>query len=415
MGWLDGENRNFIDAHLYTCGKSEVPEIFHRWACISLIAAATADRVFVTKMGEPLYPNMYTYLIGPSGLGKGEAISAVGRLARRVPATNWLRVKRTAQGLLDKLAARQKDRATGEWVYPNSKLFLVMPELGMAIGSGRIADDFIKHMTDLYTVSDDALDEGTRTAGTHHIPAPCLNWLVGTTKEWLISSITKDALYGGFIARTNCVQADYDLSKRYDEPWFPPDKDEVKAYLIARLKKMTRQAGEVKLSPKARESLRFWYQNREAPDPEDPMTPSWRREHDLILKLCTVLALADDTLTIQPAHFMAAEKLSRGLTARMPDLITYASTTIYTEAIHRAAAIVRRAKAIRQDLLMRRLGITADQFTDVSTTLQMMKLVECDKRKNQFNPTYRWVEKGAAAIVVEDHEDNSIQSGTVSG
>lgn len=391
MGKLD-ETENFIALHIHSCGKSEVPEIFQRWACLSMIGAAVADRVWLMKMGKKLHPNMYTFLIGPSGLGKGEAIDAVGGLARRVPGVNWLRVKRTAAGLLDKMAQYHINK-NKEKIYKFNKLFLVMPELGMAIGTGRTADDFIKHMTDMYSGSGDTLDEGTRTSGTHAVPSPCLNWLVGTTKEWLMSSITKDALYGGFIARTACVQADYNLDIRYDEPWMPPDRDEVLSYLYARLVKLTRITGlEMKLSGKARELIRHWYLNREAPDVDDPLMPSWKREHDFILKLSMILALADDMDTIKSEHFIEAEKLSRGLQTRMPELITYASVTPQTEALQRASAILRRAKSMPQDLLLRRLGITADQFRDVSDTLQTMRLVKISKVKNLYNPTFIWSE-----------------------
>jgi hypothetical protein len=386
--------RNFVDLHLYACGKSEVPEVFHRWACISLLAAAVGDNVHMMKLHKKLFPNMYIFLIGPSGLGKGEAIDAAIKLATDVPVINCLRTKVTAQGLIDFLRAKQR-RKDGTVIWLNQRMYLIMPELAMALGTGRLADQFIKHMTDFYSCTGDMIKERTRTHGSFEMPSPILNWLVGTTKEWLMSSITKDALYGGFIARTACVQAQYNLDKRWCEPEYPPDREIVEAYLYARLVKLTRLRDvEMKLDEKAQAAVKYWYDNREAPDPDDPLCPTWKREHDFVLKLSMIFALAEERTTISVADFYRAEKHARELFRLMPDLITFAQTTEKTEAVARAQAIIRRAKQIRHDLLLRRLNITNDHFEkDVIATLKAMKLIRVDKTKDMFNPTYHWIER----------------------
>lgn len=414
MSKLD-ETKNFIDLHMHACGRSEVPIEFHRWAAITLIAAAVQDRAWVMKFSKPLFPNLYTFLIGPSGCGKDAAISAIGRLAKEVPEIKWTNTKRSAQSLLDKMSMVAKEKGVKELIYPNRKLCIVMPELAMSIGTGKTAQEFVKHMTGLYTGSEDIgmLDEGTRTSGEHKVPPPLINWIVGTTKEWLLDSITKEDLYGGFIARTVCVLADYDFSpeKRVYKPKPPADAQEVNDYLYARLYALVKmKPTEIKLSTEADHIMEHWYYNRESPDPDDPLTPTWKREHDMVLKLCVIFALANQRTTILPEDFHMASKLQRQLMAKMPELLMYASTTPQTEAVHRARAILRRAGGIKQDMLLRRLGITADHLSDVIETLeksQMIKIMKSGKG-TVFNPYFQWIDVGGTNHITVEDDGNDL-------
>ena len=56
------------------------PPLLRRWAAISYVAAALERKVWVRTMGSDLYPNLYTFLVGPPGVGKGVAIAAGERL-----------------------------------------------------------------------------------------------------------------------------------------------------------------------------------------------------------------------------------------------------------------------------------------------------------------------------------------------
>ena len=81
MGILDEGERQFIDLYMHMIGRSEVPRRFHFWSAMSLLAACVADRVWVkADIATKIYPNLYVFLVGPSGSGKEQAIKVVLKL-----------------------------------------------------------------------------------------------------------------------------------------------------------------------------------------------------------------------------------------------------------------------------------------------------------------------------------------------
>ncbi len=80
MSKLD-ETLNFIKLYVHAQGRSEVPQKFHIWSCISLLAASVADRVYVRWLrSQPISPNLYVFLVAPSGIGKDVATNCVAEL-----------------------------------------------------------------------------------------------------------------------------------------------------------------------------------------------------------------------------------------------------------------------------------------------------------------------------------------------
>jgi hypothetical protein len=98
---------SFIEWYLYSAGLSWVPAEFHLWCALSVIAACVADRVWFEKFrGERLTPNLYVMLIGPSGVGKNQAIRKAQKLVERAPnreRVGLYRGKISAQSLLSYL------------------------------------------------------------------------------------------------------------------------------------------------------------------------------------------------------------------------------------------------------------------------------------------------------------------------
>ena len=81
MGVLDAGERHFLNLYMHMIGRSEVPRRFHFWSAMSLLAACVADRVWVkADIATKIYPNLYVFLVGPSGSGKEQAIKVVLKL-----------------------------------------------------------------------------------------------------------------------------------------------------------------------------------------------------------------------------------------------------------------------------------------------------------------------------------------------
>lgn len=367
---------HFVHEYLHACGTSEVPKRFHRWTALSILASALADRVYMRKGASRVRPNLFVFLLGPSGCGKGEAISTGLRLVRDLPqiATEYGRV--TAAALVDRLAT--KAGTAGD----RAKLLLVTPELAMAVGRGPTADDLIKLMTELYTGGEVPLIERTRTSGRHVIRGHCLNWLAGTTREWLRDCVTREAVEGGFFARVACVQAAYADTRQY-VPAVPPDADETWDRCRVHLAHLLTVQGEIVYDPRADDLHREWYLNR--PEPvQEILLPSWRREDDFVRKLAMLLALAepDPQPIILPAHEAEAQMLAADTARHLPAIIDFIGAGLESDLMRRVRHLLHATQTIHHSVLANQLsrqGVTSDKLRLCIDTLVESGLVRRDR------------------------------------
>lgn len=355
---------SFLSEYVAYAGTSEVPEAYHRWCGLFCLAAAASDHVWIEKFpGERLVPNLYVFLLGPSGIGKGAAISVAYRLLKAVKAIRMLRGKVTAAYLADFLSNRKL----------GAKVSLVTPELALSVGRGPLADDLVKLLTELYTGGDYEFHEGTRTHGTITFRDHCLNWLAGTTREWLRDCITKDAVEGGFFARCAPVQAVYDLGLRIPTPSVPTDWDALGQGLIVHLERVARHGGRLLFTGDGQRVLDDWYCRRPEPD-DETLIPTWKREHDLVLKLSVLLALSRDPVTgyVDVADVAGAQRLAAESMGALPPLVEYVALTRETDGLRMVRELVRRAGTLHHSALARavaRVGMTSDKLQTFVVTL----------------------------------------------
>lgn len=390
--------KSFIEQFIYAQGECEVPREFFRWAAISLMAACLGDRLWIEKFrGSRLLPNLYVVLVGASGTGKGVAIDAALRLLQNdaededegITDMNIYRGKATAPAIIDYLAAksRKKEEAGDEGP---TRLYLITPELGFSTGSGPIADMFVKMMTELYTGGDYTLQEGTRMNGAKRVHQPLLNWFAGSTKEWMVSSLTRDAIESGFFARIVTVDGKYDFDKRVYRPTVPSDIDSVEAFLRKRVRWMLRVGGRVKWTKEADRVAEQWYNDRRPPD-DEAMLPTWKREDDMMRKLAMLLMIdrRPDRLVVRSEHVVAAQRLLRRVQKIIPDLITISSTTPENEAIMFTRRVIQNAGRIKDHVLIAqgaKRGITGEK------TLQAVKTL-LDGREIEKEDSHTYVYK----------------------
>src|SRR6185503_13398107 len=389
---LDGTD-NLIDLYMAYAGQSEVPPQFHLWCCLSVIASAVSNKVWLEKMpGKRLTPNLYVALIGPSAIGKGEAIDAMLNVVRDQPRINFYRGKVTAPGLLDVLAMPGKN-GRPSWAH----LLLVTPELSWSIGRGEWADGLVKQLTELYGGSIDPVREYTRTRGTTlRITDLCINWIAGTTREWLLSSIPPDSISGGFFGRMVAVPADYNFDLRYYRPIVSADWEVILALLRARVAVLSSLAGAFGMTADALANEQKWYEERPAPTDPD-LQAAYKRQHDLMLKLAMILSLADGpSLTINSRIIANAQKLSDSVVRKMPNLISFGTMTPETRGLGVAEDFLRRcAGPVPHSMLLKRLsnrGYDADSVRKIMQTLvEMGKVGRTGFGKGTF---YTWMPDG---------------------
>ena len=249
---------NFFDLYRYISGDSEVPGIFHFWSCAALLSAVVQDRIWVEKVrGEKLYPNLYIILVGPSGLGKGMAISQACRLADSSVRIPKYRGKITFARLIDRMG-KPIINENGIATIADPRLWLVMDELKNDVGSGILVEDFIGFMTECFTASNYTLNTGTRTHGDIDLVRPVLNWFAGTTESWLYKVLTPDMVETGFPARICFIFGKY-TGKLKPRIRYPDDRDFIWEHLVARLYNIACQQGRCLMTQTAEAGIDKWY------------------------------------------------------------------------------------------------------------------------------------------------------------
>lgn len=378
------KNKNFLYLYNYLSGKSEIPKGYHGWACLSLLAALAEKRTWFEKFkGSKIYPNIYTLLLGPSGIGKGGAISHATRILQAAdldPPINIYRGSTTHAHLEDILGKLIK--IDDEYVQPPSHLWLIMDELANNLGDSKLAERFIKMMTELFT-GDYDLSGGTRTHGLREISEPSVNWFAGTTTDWLFDAISRKEVFSGFTARVFFCFREYQ-DVRYARPSSPEDYDEVLGYLVNRIRAIHLTEGPFQFAKKTQEIKDHWYMTRPVPKDGD-LLAAWKRGDDLIIKLCMIFSLTDSTdLIIKPHHFMKAKATFDNAFGDLNTLMDLAHGTKDKEETQFVESILKDKKQINRTLLGKiayKKGILATRLEIIMKDIESRGLVAVKQTK----------------------------------
>lgn len=358
------ETRNFLELFTHACGKSEIPWDFFFWSGMSVLAASVADRVWLEPdRGRKIFPNLYVMLLGPSGIGKEYAINKAAELAVDQPVINLYGGIITAQYLLKYMSRKSKGPHGYEFI--NTKVYLIMEELGMSVRGGEQAHDFVTHTTGLYKCRPYPFKKGTITGEEYTIPDPCLNCLIGTTEEWLTKTLGRDAIAGGWTARVIIVTGRKDYAVRFPRMEIPEDLDDVMTHLRLRVEGYTQAGGSLLFSPEAVETHDKWYNSRvDRPDPKERSEePGFNRADEMIHRFATLLALADWDVTqegvpngwVEAQHVEDAITLWNQVSEQSPYVTKLASASRRTtnaetvlEITHRFGGVIDRANLTKR-------------------------------------------------------------------
>lgn len=387
------ETNNLLLLYRHHVGKSEVPIVLHEAACFAGVAAAVEDRVWLEKFkGRRLTPSLYTFMVAPSSIGKGEAIDTLTPYLQDL-GLHLFEGMITAEKMMERMSGTPKP---GKDDVRRSKIFLIQEELAMCIGMGPTAFNFVKHMTGLYKRGVGKVEKATVTGANAVLYKQNINWLAGTTTSWMIESIPREAIEGGFIGRLYGVSADYDLNVRYRRPLYPPDYDEVRDAIRARFEKLATFKGEFILSKKAAALEEQWYKTR--PAPTDPaLIPTWRRQHDLVLKFSMNLSLCESfDRIVRTRHFIAARDLVLRSENTIRAILRASQVKSGNADLEHVRDIIKNAKTIQRTSLMvqaARKGLDKQRLDRVVDTLLLERAIKLRTEARAHGPAakiYDW-------------------------
>jgi len=342
-----------------------------------MLAALAQDKFYYHKFkGSKTVPNLYVILVGPSGLGKDTAIGVgldyirpyrdltrtfAGRLTH-ASFTDFLCKPRVPLNANVRRSGMAGENLDTNFPHTESAVaWVVTPELAQSISAGTKAAELIKLMTSVYTATSREFEEYTRQWGYHLAVSPCVNWLAGTTQEWLLKSVGQTDIKGGFASRVVWVIEDYNLPKLCGFPAYPGNFEEVKKYIEWRLFQIAMDpGGEVKFSLEARLELDVWFNTwkanavLEGAEGDKNLLPLFVRGHDLAVKLSMLLRLA----------VMGAED---GYDVKNPDRLRVQQVEVYT-----ACRWVEQLLLIHYPRLIRTANAAPDDSSAQQVFIQLL-------------------------------------------
>lgn len=201
---------NWIDGFLEYVAPLPSPNVFKKWAAIATIAGALERKVWVVTKIATLYPNLYTILVAPPGVGKTILSSRVWAFWHELSdgTSSGMFIAQpsiTSAALIDELkdAERKILRLTDTPpMVTFNALAIASNELGVLLPE--YASEFMASLTDLY--DGHPYGQRRRTKDLNFsIDKPILNIIASCTPGYLASTMPEGAWDQGFLSRTILV------------------------------------------------------------------------------------------------------------------------------------------------------------------------------------------------------------------
>jgi len=304
----------------YTDGLSS-PQNYIDWGWRFIVAASLQRRVAYgadPKSGHmPLYANMYGVLYGPPGTGKSILLDQVGLFLSHHKKKDFHTAKSTStkeeafviaqtekanleaaeEGMIKTKKASEAaepplfpsapdattyealvDSMSGSFrrinytkhlpdgtskldVYGHCSMYFKLDELGSLFR--KKADSVVNYLLGLYGCPNE-YEYKTKTSGEDRVLRGCLNFLAGTTPEFM-EEVSNDKLIGnGFSARCYFICANKNRKTVFSPPKLTPQQIQYKEDLLLHIKELAKLYGEAKVSDETRAWLVDWWEKCES-------------------------------------------------------------------------------------------------------------------------------------------------------
>jgi hypothetical protein len=256
--------------------------------------------VWVNRGDWKLFPNLYTILVGHTGLGKGRAINPAVALLREAGCAKILSDKLTIQYILEEISDHGS-AATATLNLGGKQITLGQPvDATCFIAAPEIEDllttsETMPPLKELWEAKDGPFEYGTRGKGLVRITKPCPTLLGGCTPTQVAVLFPPTAVGGGFVRRINFV---YAAERAASIPW-PTERngnDPHRDALVYDLKQIASLKGQFIIDPVAKQILTAYYDSTGCTEFVDEATSSYETSrffHVIKLAMCLSLARQD--------------------------------------------------------------------------------------------------------------------------
>lgn len=313
---------NWVEAYEEFTEILPSPQIYRRWVAMFFLAAAMERKVWVRTMGSPLYPGLFVILVGPPGIGKGQAIHPAEALLRDVPDLCVGPSDMTSASLIDALheSVRRKVLMGNPPIIEFNSLTVISRELGVLIPAWETS--LMNNLTDIYdghTVDQKRRGKDLRIKILH----PQINLLGACTPSYLNEVMPAGAWDQGFISRTLLIYSgDKMLKDPFMEEGIAEHSNRLRNDLFHDLKTIALEYGQMSFSTPAANAIREWVKSGLRPEPEHQRLQHYNsRRLGHLLKLCMISSISRSSdKVIGLEHYQEAMNWLTEAERAMPDI-----------------------------------------------------------------------------------------------
>lgn len=304
------------------------------------MGGAIRRNIWMNRGFYKLYPNLYIVFIAESGKLRKSTAQEIGidQVLRFVPGIKLYTERMTMEGVLDQMDQTVFDPLAGT-MCRDGCVFIFAPELMMLLPGDEISRKVMGMMTSLY-MGKEKYSYLTKMGGEVKLENVLINFLGASAPDWL-ETISEDAAKGGFLARIVFITAS---KRRKSVAWPDPsithvDIDDLREDLIH----ISNIRGEAKPTQEMRDYFEAWY-TKEEPPHDDPRVQGFReREHDLALRIATLLSVAQsDDLLVDKSHLEVARAVLKDVEDFVPQALSHIATSPHSRDAERILAQVKR-------------------------------------------------------------------------
>jgi hypothetical protein len=297
------------------------PSIFRKWGAISCIAGALERKVWVESQGERKYPNLYTILVGPPGVGKSAITSRIQKLWSELPEHHMSPSNTTKAALIDALGDAERvvmRPKEAEPIVKFNSLKILSNELGVLLPA--YEGEFMSTLTDIYDGTPYEERRRSSKTGPLVIERPQFNMLAATTPAHLNDFLPAGAFDQGFLSRCFLAYSGEIILRPLFETAVV-NKEEWRN-LVLDLKHIAKMYGPMMFTAESAAAITAWHMGGGRPKPQHPKLHNYNTRRTIhLLKLCIVAsASSSDDMLIELDHYHTAMNWLMELETAMPDI-----------------------------------------------------------------------------------------------
>ena len=277
MDWL-GEVLESVD-------ELESPTRYYLFSALAAISAIVKRNIYLNRFSYILYPNLYIFLIGESGLRKGPAISLCENLVRKVNNNRVISGRASIEAIIQRLG--KAHHTNDHMIIKDATALIAAQELDTMLIKNDQAHSILTALYDTHYTQD--WDNLLKASASDYLKNICITLLGASNETNLGSAVPSQAITGGFVARTLVIyeEKQHTLNPLTVAPKKVPNIDQ----LSKRLFEIANLRGSFIWDNSAREFYEPWYEKHMKLHKKDK-TGTLARLPDTALKVAMPLSLS---------------------------------------------------------------------------------------------------------------------------